>query len=554
MENDNNENNSLDEIRKRINGSGSDAPDLDPTNEIESGAKEKISGPSLLLEEGESSHSSERESEREENLKNKKLKEDKKLVEKIAGNIDAESESIGESKRDNTGMFTLLKERKSKDLTRPIILGIIFLIIAVGIVLFYFLSGSQKPNGEKESPQEIIKSSIEAMKDVKTYTTKGDVEINIKNLENSEQYTFDVGISGKFDQTDIDNTKSFYNMAIRGNVSNKDENYKFSVDFDSMFFGQEASYFRLNDVNLGMMEMMAGPEINQYISQYEGKWYLVDLEKIGKLGNSSPSFLGREAYNYDYDMGRVMELYSKYDILRFKSDLGNEMVGDVNTYHYKVKLNSKGFVNFYIDLLKEMSPKSEDDSYNEGYNEMMQKIEGDIRRYDYIINYIIENIDVEVWIGKKDKFMYKSRIAGKFDKEFLKTVGNKMAAKGDITEEEFNSGVKNMDDFEISFYLNFTADDFNKPVEIKKPEKTEDFAEIIEKMTPKFLMKGNIANFDSDKDGLTDNLEAFYGTDKNNPDTDGDGYNDGDEVNNGYDPLVAGDAKLDYDKLFNMKR
>lgn len=45
---------------------------------------------------------------------------------------------------------------------------------------------------------------------------------------------------------------------------------------------------------------------------------------------------------------------------------------------------------------------------------------------------------------------------------------------------------------------------------------------------------------DSDKDGLPDYLEAIYGTDSHNPDTDGDGYLDGEEIMSGYDPLKAG--------------
>ena len=36
---------------------------------------------------------------------------------------------------------------------------------------------------------------------------------------------------------------------------------------------------------------------------------------------------------------------------------------------------------------------------------------------------------------------------------------------------------------------------------------------------------------DSDNDGLTDILEKFFGTDPNNPDSDGDGIGDKDEVN-----------------------
>ncbi len=42
---------------------------------------------------------------------------------------------------------------------------------------------------------------------------------------------------------------------------------------------------------------------------------------------------------------------------------------------------------------------------------------------------------------------------------------------------------------------------------------------------------------DNDQDGLTNAEERLYGTDINNPDTDGDGYSDATEVKSGYDPL-----------------
>ena len=51
----------------------------------------------------------------------------------------------------------------------------------------------------------------------------------------------------------------------------------------------------------------------------------------------------------------------------------------------------------------------------------------------------------------------------------------------------------------------------------------------------------DIIEVDTDGDGLVDLIETdFFGTDPNNPDTDGDGYNDGDEVENGYNPLGEG--------------
>ncbi len=44
---------------------------------------------------------------------------------------------------------------------------------------------------------------------------------------------------------------------------------------------------------------------------------------------------------------------------------------------------------------------------------------------------------------------------------------------------------------------------------------------------------------DSDLDGLKNYLEVALGTDLNNPDTDGDGYKDGEEVYSGYNPLAG---------------
>lgn len=42
---------------------------------------------------------------------------------------------------------------------------------------------------------------------------------------------------------------------------------------------------------------------------------------------------------------------------------------------------------------------------------------------------------------------------------------------------------------------------------------------------------------DTDSDGLTDEFEWIFGTDLNNPDTDGDGHSDFLEIDNAYDPL-----------------
>ena len=45
---------------------------------------------------------------------------------------------------------------------------------------------------------------------------------------------------------------------------------------------------------------------------------------------------------------------------------------------------------------------------------------------------------------------------------------------------------------------------------------------------------------DKDQDGLNDLAEQYYDTQIDNSDSDGDGYLDGEEVENGYNPLGEG--------------
>ena len=49
---------------------------------------------------------------------------------------------------------------------------------------------------------------------------------------------------------------------------------------------------------------------------------------------------------------------------------------------------------------------------------------------------------------------------------------------------------------------------------------------------------------DPDHDGLTNDQEAAWGTDPFNPDTDGDGFLDGEEVKSGHNPLIPGPNDL----------
>lgn len=61
-------------------------------------------------------------------------------------------------------------------------------------------------------------------------------------------------------------------------------------------------------------------------------------------------------------------------------------------------------------------------------------------------------------------------------------------------------------------------------------------------LSPKSL---KLEESDYDKDGLSDRMELNFHVNPTNSDTDGDGFNDGDEISGGYSPLKSGKIKLD---------
>lgn len=85
---------------------------------------------------------------------------------------------------------------------------------------------------------------------------------------------------------------------------------------------------------------------------------------------------------------------------------------------------------------------------------------------------------------------------------------------------------------------------FNQPVTVTAPKYAKDFADYQFDATESATILNavtSISSVDSDGDGLTDvDEETVWNTNAFNADTDGDGYNDGLEVANGYSPLGVG--------------
>lgn len=107
--------------------------------------------------------------------------------------------------------------------------------------------------------------------------------------------------------------------------------------------------------------------------------------------------------------------------------------------------------------------------------------------------------------------------------------------KDPFTNENFIYNTKTMTLYSVGY--DFVDNDGCSDKKISTCDNDKDIICNIDFATSSYLLE-----LDSDKDGISDTVEQKIGTDKNNADTDGDGYLDGYELENGYNPV--GDGKL----------
>ncbi|MCK4799597.1 hypothetical protein KAS31_01325 [Candidatus Parcubacteria bacterium] len=620
---------------------------LDPSNELKSGPEEKLLGDSF-------SHNTSSKGilgnhgDKEE-IRKKILHENDRdrKIENIANNISAESK--GGDGLTNRVAFLAGKKKKNKDMTIPIILGVVFVLI-VGSALAYYLINKESKQGD---PQQIIKSSLEEMSKVKSHSFKGDMDINISsgNLSSGgDPMNFSIGIKfdGQTDQTDPNNIKSSFSINPEINVFADGGNERLSADFSMMSFGkisEQVVYYKLNDFDLGAAGLIYG----KMIVPYKDKWYFLDMKELQEMDSASSE---KDDFDFEETIEKIMELYQKYEMIKFKKDLGDVLINDQEVYHYQIEVDSEALIDFYIDFLTMMSSEF---ALSSGHTleDFEKDLEENREEALALLQEVMANIETEVWIGKEDKLVHKIYVSGNYDQEALARIENiplrKARARasdagtksdmsrlrvdlelyydsndntyigfdpmslhyydsenmniitddssyliwaesaattdkwcvdssgagkfvyGDIKGTQCDSiedsrgetrkytDLEKEDDVEIggdnslNFKMNLSLSNFNQPIKITRPEEAENLVEIMEEMFGGFMggMTPSSSGPDFDNDGLNNEMEEIYGTDKNNPDTDGDGFKDGEEVKNGYDPTISGNARLNYDELFS---
>ncbi|MEA1936690.1 MAG: hypothetical protein U9N04_01085, partial [Patescibacteria group bacterium] len=293
-------------LDERESSDKNSSPDLNPENEIKSGPKKELLG--------------------------------------SAGGIG----NTKEPRNENNEVFEMMKKKKSKDLTIPLILGVVLLMIIAIVAGSYLLKDKDVLKIGGESPQQkILNESMIVMNDVESCSFEGDFNLDF-NEDDEERFSLAMKFDGQADGSDTDNIKGSFNIKPEIAISAEGGSEDISFDVSTKSFGkigEEIVYLKLNDFDLGAAGLMYG----EMIVPYKNNWYFLDMKELREES-------GFPLEENDFDVKKIIEeikdLSKKYEMIKFQKDLGDSKLGDVGVYHYQVEIDSEAALNFYVEMLK----------------------------------------------------------------------------------------------------------------------------------------------------------------------------------------------------------
>ena len=329
----------------------------------------------------------------------------------ISGTINQADDSF------EPGPAPVAKPKDKKKLILGIAVGLLAIVVGMGIV---FATGLWDPvwNPLRPSPDKIVMEALKNISEIDSLRAKVKIGIDVTGSPEGDTKVA-LGIDAVEDNLDAENRKG-----------------QFLIDFSiiqngvEMMFGGEARvtggifYFKITTVPLvpRLQLAVAGIDLDPFI----GKWFRFDPKEAGM----SLQTMTRE--EEDEITSEIWRLFSQSPPFRVKAKLAGEKIDNKATYHYLLALDKENTKKFLLELVE----ISENQNTRPAFGiidtaEISSQIDESFSK--------VGEIEFEIWIGQKDKYVYKIGI----DKDFYGVdVGNgqmgNMALDFEMVFSEFN--------------------------------------------------------------------------------------------------------------------
>lgn len=405
-----------------------------------------------------------------------------------------------------------------------IILSIIGVLVIGGGVFAYF-------SYFRQTPEKVLGKMMENLSLAKAWEYSGEIKISYKvddkmmQAYNLSALETALASSSKISQGTI----NFSGATTDYNTPGKAKS-RFSINFRPDINQSKAMALGLEIISedkLAYLRLTSLPELGTINLDFlKNQWVKISPDSLkSDLGlertpaTSSASSLIAER------IAKLETLLKSSDIFQVSGQLPDENIDGLDSYHYQLSVNRDNLQKFLIAA----SEIASDKKMTAAKQAELQKA---IAQADFS--------NLEIWVSKKEH------------------IPTKLFLAIDIKEADGSASGKKMS-------LTLLFKNFNQPIDIQAPESFKTVQEIfsqflnsLSSLNPSSKMPGlematsspglensvvtttPFINLDSDSDGLSDQEEGRWRTDKNNPDTDGDGYLDGAEVKANYNPKGPG--------------
>ncbi len=360
-----------------------------------------------------------------------------------------------------------------------------------------------------------------------------EISLMLREMAQLQTVSYDAGFSWS---SEVDGERVATTLYAAGETDVTDsENIEYRSGFRSVHLSEDPTYNDLSgeirkvDGITYLMYEAPGPDVEKIEFNNE-KWIEFTKEELPGWGAIIPGLNAPLEPMSDSGpwtgegVQRMRQLLSLTDVFYVEYNGLTQIINGANTRIIDGYFDQDAVEVFLLDLIRAKDGRGPDDD---------QRILAHAQAEQ------IARVTVRFWIGTQDHLLYRFQGAGAF------------------IQNETNNLMP------VDIRVDFSG--HNQVVEIDEPQGTTAFAQILtdafgglpEAGESSFGTSGNSAHVslsstaklpvtqvevtnDPDNDGLDNLLERFYGTDMNNPDTDGDGVTDGEEVRSGRNPRGKG--------------
>ncbi|NQV89305.1 MAG: hypothetical protein HQ488_03230 [Parcubacteria group bacterium] len=360
-----------------------------------------------------------------------------------------------------------------------------------------------------------------------------EISFMLREMAQLQTVSYDAGFSWSY-EVDGDRVATTLYAAGETDIT-ESENIEYRIEFRSVHLSEDPTYNDLSgeirkvDGLTYLMYEAPGPDVEKIEFNNE-KWIEFTKEELPGWGAIVPGLDAPLESMSDSGpwtgegVQRMRQLLSFTDVFYIEYNGLTQIIDGANTRIIDGYFDQDAVEVFLLDLIRAKDGRGPDDEQRILAHTQAEQISG---------------MTVRFWIGIQDHLLYRIQGAGAF------------------IQEETN------DLMPVDIRVDFS--DHNQVVEINEPQGTTAFTQILtdafgglpEAGASSFGSSGKATSVslsstaklpvtqvevtnDPDNDGLDNLLERFYGTDMNNPDTDGDGMTDGEEVRSGMNPRGKG--------------